>query len=62
MDTTPATDRAVDCFDAHAVELRPDMRDRVSHTVIDIRSGEGSTARFSDPDRAAYEEPVDGLL
>ena len=104
MKTTPAVDRVVDYFDAYTVELRPDVRDRVAHTIIDIRSGDGSTVRFynsaeeefmklrndrvskrfqplfhkklmgvrhaedgrlyailavSDPDKAAYEEPVD---
>lgn len=34
METTPAVDQAVDCFDAH--------------TIIDIGSGEGSTVRFCD--------------
>lgn len=46
METTPTVDRAVDFFNAHTVELYPDVRDRVAHTVIDIRSGEGSTVRF----------------
>lgn len=46
MKTTPTIDRAVDYFGAYTVELYPDMRDRVSHTIIDIRSGEGSTVRF----------------
>lgn len=46
METTPAIGEAVDFFDAHTVELYPDVRDRVADTVIDIRSGEGSTVRF----------------
>lgn len=46
MKTDPAIDQAVDCFSAHTVELRPDAQDRVAHTIIDIRSGEGSTVRF----------------
>ena len=46
METTPTIDQAVDYFDAHTVELYPDVRDRVAHTIIDIRSGEGSTVRF----------------
>lgn len=46
METTPAIDKAVDFFDAYTVELYPDVRDRVAHTIIDIRSGEGSTVRF----------------
>lgn len=53
METTPAIDRAVDYFDAHTVELYPDVRDRVAHTIIDISSGEGSTVRFYN---AAEEE------
>lgn len=46
METTPTIDQAVGYFDAHTVELHPDVRDRVAHTIIDIRSGEGVTARF----------------
>ena len=46
METAPAIDRAVDYFDAHTAELYPDVRDRVAHTIVDIRSGEGSTVRF----------------
>lgn len=46
MENTPAIDTAVDFFDAHTVELYPDVRDRVAHTIIDIRSGDGSTVRF----------------
>lgn len=46
MQTTPTVDQAVDYFDAHTVELYPDVRDRVAHTIIDIRSGDGSTVRF----------------
>lgn len=46
MGTTPAIDKAVDFFDAHTVELGVDVRDRVSDTIIDICSGEGSTVRF----------------
>lgn len=46
METTPAIDNAVDYFDAHTVELYPDVRDRGAHTIIDIRSSDGSTARF----------------
>jgi len=46
METTPAIDRAVDYFDAHTVELYPDVQDRVAYTIIDICSGEGSTVRF----------------
>jgi hypothetical protein len=46
MRTTPTVDRVVDFFDAHTVELYPDVRDRVAYTVIDIRSGDGSTVRF----------------
>ena len=53
METTPAIDKAVDFFDAHTVELYPDVRDRVAHTIIDIRSDEGSTVRFYN---AAEEE------
>lgn len=44
METTPA----VDYFDAHTVALYPDVRDRVAHTIIDIRSSDGSTVRFYD--------------
>lgn len=46
METAPTIDTAVGFFDAHTVELYPDVRDRVAHTVIDIRSGDGSTVRF----------------
>lgn len=46
METTPTVDQAADYFDAHTVELYPDARDRVTHTIIDICSGEGSTVRF----------------
>lgn len=46
METTPTTDQAVDYFNAHTVELYPDVRNRVAHTIIDISSGEGSTVRF----------------
>lgn len=53
METTPAVDKAVDYFDAHTVELYPDAQDRVAHTIIDVRSGEGSTVRFYN---AAEEE------
>lgn len=53
METTPTVDRAVDCFNAYTVELYPDVRDRVAHTIIDIRSVEGSTVRFYN---AAEEE------
>jgi len=42
METTPA----VDYFSAYTVELYPDVRDGVAHTITDIRSGEGSTVRF----------------
>ena len=40
MQTTPT----VDFFGAY-----PDVRDPVAHTIIDIRSGEGSTVRFYNP-------------
>ena len=46
MRTTPTIDQVVDFFDAHTVELYPDVRDRVAYTVTDIRSGDGSTVRF----------------
>lgn len=46
METTPAIDTVVDFFNAHTVDLYPDVRDRVAHTIIDIRSGDGSTVRF----------------
>lgn len=46
METIPTVDQAIDYFDAHTVALYPDVRDRVAHTIIDIRSGEGSTVRF----------------
>lgn len=46
METTPTIDQAVDYFDACTVELYPDARDRVAHTIIDICSGDGSTVRF----------------
>lgn len=38
METTPT----VDYFDAYTVELYPDARDRVAHTIIDIRSDDGA--------------------
>lgn len=53
METTPTIDQAIDFFDAHTVELDPDVRDRAAHMVIDIRSGDGSTVRFFN---AAEEE------
>lgn len=53
METTPTVDQAVDYFSAYTVELYPDVRDRVAHTIIDIRSGDGSTVRFYN---AAEEE------
>lgn len=46
MKTTPTVDQVVDHFDAHTVELYPDVRDRVAHTMIDTRSSDGSTVRF----------------
>lgn len=46
METTPTVDKAVDFFNAHTVELHPDVRDRVAHTIIDTCSGEGSIVRF----------------
>ena len=46
MRTTPTVDRAIDYFDAHTVELYPEVQDRVAHTIIGIRSGEGTTVRF----------------
>ena len=46
METTPTVDQAVDYFNAYTVELYPDVRDRVAHTIIDIRSSDGSTVRF----------------
>lgn len=46
METTPTIDKAVAFFNAHTVELYPDVRDRVAHTIIDTRTGEGSTVRF----------------
>lgn len=53
METTPTIDQAADFFGAHTVELYPDVRDRAVHTVIDIRSGTGSTVLFRN---AAEEE------
>lgn len=53
METTPGIDKVVDFFNAYTVGLYPDVRDRVAHTIIDIRSGEGSTVRFYN---AAEEE------
>lgn len=53
MKTTPTVDQVVDYFNAYTVELYPDVRDMVAHTIIDIRSGEGSTVRFYN---AAEEE------
>ena len=53
METTPAIDKAVGFFKAHTVELGVDVRDRVANTIIDIRSGDGSTVRFYN---AADEE------
>ena len=53
METTPATDKVIDFFNAHTVELGVDVKDRVADTIIDICSGEGSTVRFYN---AAEEE------
>lgn len=53
MKTTPTIEQAVDFFTTYTVELSPDVHDRVAHTIIDIRSGEGSTVRFYN---AAEEE------
>lgn len=53
METTPAIDTAIDFFNAHTVELGVDVRDRVAASIIDVRSGEGSTVRFYN---AADEE------
>lgn len=53
METTPTVDQAADFFNAHTVDLYPDVRDRAAHTVIDTRSGDGSTVRFFN---AAGEE------
>lgn len=53
METTPAIDTAVDFFSAYTVELYPDVRDRVATSIVDVRSGEGSTVRFYN---AADEE------
>ena len=46
METTPAIDKAIDFFEAHTVELGVDVRDRTAASIIDVRSGEGSTVRF----------------
>lgn len=46
METTPTIDQAVDYFNACTVEFYPDVRDRVAHTIIDIRSSDGSTVRI----------------
>lgn len=46
METTPTIDQAVDYFGAYTVGLYPDVRDRVAHTIIDVRSSDGSTVRF----------------
>ena len=46
METTPAIDTVADFFNAHTVELGADVRDRTANTIIDVRSGEGSTVRF----------------
>nr|DAN45717.1 MAG TPA: hypothetical protein [Caudoviricetes sp.] len=65
METTPAVDR----FDARTAELRPDVRDGAAHTITDIRSGEGPTARFQPlfdetpvGARRAEDGETDGLL
>ena len=58
METTPAVDRAVGYFDARTVELYPDVRDRVAHTIVDVRSGEGSTVR-AHPSTAVRREAED---
>lgn len=54
METTPVIDKAIDCFGAHTVELYPDARDMVVHTIIDIRTGEGSTVRFYNSDEEEF--------
>lgn len=41
-ESAPAIDEAVDFFDANAVELGVDVKDRVADTIVDICSGEGS--------------------
>ena len=46
MVTTPAIDKAIDFFNAHTVEPGLDVKDRVAASIIDIRSGAGSTVRF----------------
>ena len=46
MEATPTVDQAVDYFNAYTVELYPDVRDRVAHTIINICSIDGSTVRF----------------
>lgn len=53
METTPTIDTAIDFFNAHTVELAADVRDRTAASIIDVRSGEGSTVRFYN---AADEE------
>ena len=53
METTPTIDKVISFFNAHTVELGVDVRDRVAASIIDVRSGEGSTVRFYN---AADEE------
>ena len=45
METIPTVENVVTWFNAHTVELYPDVRDRVAHTIIGIRSSDGSTVR-----------------
>lgn len=54
METTPTVGQAVGFFDAHTVELYPDVRDRVAHTIIDVCSGEGSTVWFYNAAEEAF--------
>ena len=54
METTPTAD----CFDAHTVELYPDVRD----TILGIRSGEGSTVRFYNSAEEEFMELFQPLL
>lgn len=54
METTPTVDQAIDYFNAHTVDLYPGVRDMVAHTIIDTRTGEGSTVRFYNSAEEAF--------
>lgn len=46
MDTTPTVDNAVAWFGAHTVTHHLDVVDRVTASIVDTLTAEGSTVRF----------------